>query len=247
MRSRDEVRLVERLAVEGLSKAEIVRATGIPYRTISHWLDGRVPNFENQPAKCAICAGAPLTVPTPPYVYLLGLYLGDGCVYHAPKGVYRLGIFCSDDYPAIMDECEQAIAAVLPNKVGRAPKRGCVEVYSYSKHWPCMFPQHGPGMKHTRKIELTDWQQQLVDDDPRSLLRGLIHSDGTRFLNRAVGTAYPPYPRYQFTNASSDIRAIFERACDALGIQWRYSNARTISIARRASVAILDSFIGPKQ
>jgi hypothetical protein len=138
MRSRDEVRLVQRLAVEGLSKAEIVRATGIPYRTISHWLDRRVPNLENQPAKCAICAGAPLTVPSPPYVYLLGL----------------------------------------------------------SKHWPCMFPQHGPGMKHTRKIELTDWQQQLVDDDPRSVLRGLIHSDGTRFLNRAVGTSYPPYPRY---------------------------------------------------
>ena len=31
---------------------------------------------------------------------------------------------------------------------------GMTEVKSYSKHWPCLLPQHGRGMKHTRKIEL---------------------------------------------------------------------------------------------
>lgn len=107
-------------------------------------------------------------------------------------------------------------------------------------------PQHGPGPKHLRKIELSEWQQKLVDVDPRPLLRGLIHSDGCRVLNRAVGTKYPPYPRYHFCNASEDIRAIFGRACDALGVEWRPNNARNLSVARRASVAILDEFIGPK-
>jgi hypothetical protein len=101
-------------------------------------------------------------------------------------------------------------------------------------------------MKHTRKIELADWQQALVDEDPRPLIRGLIHSDGCRVLNRATGTDYPPYPRYHFTNTSADIRAIFTRACDAIGVKWRQNNATNISIARRDSVAILDSFIGPK-
>ena len=33
------------------------------------------------------------------------------------------------------------------------------EVYSFSKHWPCLFPQHEPGRKHERKIELMPWQQ----------------------------------------------------------------------------------------
>jgi hypothetical protein len=58
------------------------------------------------------------------------------------------------------------MAAVLPNKVGLSRKQGCTEVSAYSKHWPCLFPQHGPGKKHERKIELTPWQQELVDRDP---------------------------------------------------------------------------------
>ena len=33
---------------------------------------------------------------------------------------------------------------------------------STSKHWPCLFPQHGPGRKHTRKIELEQWQVIFV-------------------------------------------------------------------------------------
>ena len=66
-------------------------------------------------------------------------------------------------------------------------------------------------------------------------------------LNRALGTKYPPYPRYHFSNASDDIRRTFGDACDVIGVEWRHNNARTISVARRASVAILDSFIGPKQ
>jgi hypothetical protein len=52
------------------------------------------------------------------------------------------------------------MAEVLPNrsnKVGRTRKTNerCLEVYSFSKHWPCLFPQHGPGRKHERKIQLT--------------------------------------------------------------------------------------------
>lgn len=42
---------------------------------------------------------------------------------------------------------------------------------------------------------------------------------------------YPPYPRYHFYNASADIRRIFGEACDALGIEWRHNNARSISVA----------------
>ena len=120
----------------------------------------------------------------------------------------------------------------------------CIEVSSFSKHWPCLFPQHGPGRKHERKIELAPWQQELVDLDPRPLVRGLLHSDGCRVLNWVNGT---PYPRYHFSNVSADIRGIFGRACDQLGIEWRPNNPCSLSVARRGSVALLDEFVGPKR
>lgn len=80
------------------------------------------------------------------------------------------------------------------------------------------------------------------------LLRGLIHSDGTRGLNtiKHPQKTYA-YPRYQFCNHSADIRAIFCEYCDKLGIEWRQMNRFNISVARSESVARLDQFIGPKR
>jgi hypothetical protein len=56
-----------------------------------------------------------------------------------------------------------------------------------------------------------------------------------------------PLPRYHFTNESDDIRALFGRACDRMGIDWRQNNRNTFSVARRARVARLDEFVGPKR
>ena len=44
-----------------------------------------------------------------------------------------------------------------------------------------------------------------------------------------------------------NIQAIFCRSCDQLGIRWSRSNWRNISISHRASVALLDEFVGPKR
>ena len=121
------------------------------------------------------------------------------------------------------------------------------EVWIYSKQLPCLFPQHGPGRKHERVIQLAEWQQRAVRRHPQLLLRGLIHSDGCRVMNtiRHPQKTYE-YPRYNFSNRSDDIRRIFCEACDLVGIEWRVMNAFNISVARRASVARLDEFIGPK-
>jgi hypothetical protein len=187
-----------------------------------------------------------MRLPQAPYTYLLGLYLGDGCISGGPRGVYRLRIACAERYPGLIWQCELAMAGVLPNKVGRTRKGNerYWEIYSCSKHWPCLFPQHGPGRKHERRIELATWQQELVDRDPRPLIRGLLHSDGCRVLNWVNGTAYP---RYHFSNVSADIRGIFGRACDQLGVEWRANNRWSLSVARRGSVALLDEFVGPKR
>ncbi len=142
------------------------------------------------------------------------------------------------------------MAVVMPPSkasVFQRPTDETDEVLSYSRAWPCLFPQHGPGKKHLREIKLIDWQQEIVRADPRPLLRGLIHSDGSRHINtiKHPKRTYQ-YPRYEFTNLSTDIKRIFCDACDALGVQWRVMNAKSISIARAASVEVLDSFVGAK-
>ncbi len=78
---------------------------------------------------------------------------------------------------------------------------------------------------------------------PKAFLRGLIHSDGCRVLNRVNGK---PYPRYFFSQVSDDIRRIFCEACRMIGVQYTWNRWDSVSIARAPSVAILDSFIGPK-
>jgi len=45
---------------------------------------------------------------------------------------------------------------------------------------------------------------------------------------------------------SEDILQIFRVACDQIGVAHRNSKPNTISVARRADVAALDRFIGPK-
>jgi hypothetical protein len=90
---------------------------------------------------------------------------------------------------------------------------------------------------------LTEWQEEIAADEPKALLRGLIHSDGCRCINRVNGSEYL---RYFFDNNSCDIRGIFCDACDRLDIAWTWSRWQTISVARASSVALLDEFVGPK-
>lgn len=177
-------------------------------------------------------------------MYLLGLYLGDGCISAHPRGVYRLRIVLDVKYPGIVD---RAAAALTETRGGRAlvqtrPKN-CVEVSAYWQHWPCLFPQHGPGKKHERRIVLTNWQQELAQRWPELLLKGLIESDGCRF--QTTGARWS-WPRYLFANHSADIRSIFCRTCDELGVHWTSSGRYTIYVSRKADVATLDRFIGPK-
>jgi len=174
------------------------------------------------------------------------MYLGDGCISAHARSVYRLRITLDLRYPGVIRECAEAIQAVMPQNavnVLRMTDENAMEVGCYSKSWPYVFPQHGPGRKHLRRIKLARWQDEIVERHPRAFLRGLIHSDGCRVINKSMGHEYV---RYFFDNASEDIRELFGKTCDQLGIAWRQPKERTISIARRPDVAFLDDFIGPK-
>jgi hypothetical protein len=90
-----------------------------------------------------------------------------------------------------------------------------------------------------------DWQQRLVNQWPHQILRGLIHSDGYRYQNTGRGGWV--WPRYGFSQVSSDIQQIFCSACERIGIHWTKAGERTIYVSRKADVATLDTFIGPKR
>jgi hypothetical protein len=236
---------VLRLCETGATTSQIARTTGVPRSTVRDWRAGATPRAHAEPS-CPACGGAThdFTVLNEDYVYLLGLYLGDGCISSQPKAVYKLRVSLDSKYPGIIELCAAAMRSVVPNKVSRLDcPRNTVVVYAYSKSWPCLFPQHGPGKKHDRKIELTEWQSSLVARFPEALLRGLIHSDGCRFMNTGHGNWRQP--RYAFDNLSDDIRQIFIDACIALEIHITRSR-NTVYVSRKADVARLDTFIGPK-
>lgn len=252
-RTLEEKKRVLELWSEGYNKLQIANETNIPRGTVSdcikqfadvvsleeHYYQERLSNvsFYVQDA----------TRPhvQKEYVYLLGLYLGDGTVSKIPK-TYKLRVFLDSRYPNIINGCAQAMQTILPeNKIGILSQKGnYVAVQCHSNDLIDLFPQHGNGRKHNRQIVLMAWQQTIVDKYPLEFFRGLYHSDGSRFSSIVKGK---DYPKYQFTNMSEDIRQMFGHASELLGLHWTTKTSkRDIMISRRDDVAYLDSVIGPK-
>ncbi len=164
-------------------------------------------------------------------------------------------IACDTGYPDLVDDIWAAVVLTLLSKrVACHPHRvhQCTPVVASSRRWPEAFPQHGPGRKHERKIELAPWQREIVDRCSQEFLRGLLHSDGCRTINRfktrppSGRVAEYAYPRWFFSNRSTDIRGLFCEYRERLGIRWTQSNPRNISVSHRRSVALVDSFVPAK-
>lgn len=240
----------------GARNADVARHLDVPLGTVSYWKHiDRCKRGEPVAIRpsllCPRCDGRALDQSA--YAYLLGLYLGDGHISHYVKHkVPSLMITLDNAWPGIQDEAEAALQAVFPhNATCRVRTAGAQNIKVYFKHLPCLFPQHGPGRKHERRIVLEDWQQEIVDAHPWAFLRGLIHSDGCRVTNWTVrnGKRYE-YPRYFFTNKSDDIRKLCTDTLTKVGVRWtvlaRGSDPFNVSVARKDCVALMDAHIGPK-
>lgn len=241
---------VRELLAAGVPLPAVASETGVPIATVSRWSRGESRAFGPAP---------PIPPWRPPddwsYAYLLGMYLGDGTVSVTRAGKGFLRISLDGIYPDIVDECRLAIELTTlggRTQIVRPPGSRGVVVQSAWKRWPEALPQHGPGPKHLRPIVLEDWQREIVEKHRGQFVRGLIHSDGCRTINRfrtqlpSGRVAEYAYPRYFFSNLSADIRALFCEACEALGVRWTMSNPRNVSISHRRSVATLDRIVGPK-
>jgi hypothetical protein len=248
-RTKAEFDRVKELMSQGLRDRPIATLTGVPHPTVRRW------RHREQPPGRRSHQFSWRVPDVYAYCYLLGCYLGDGNVAHPSRNGWELRLACDQRYVDIMDEIRAAAALTFPNArpttfasstaasaIVRISHPGIAEA----------FPQHGPGRKHLRRIVLADWQSELCRREPEALIRGLIHSDGCRVVNR-FRTKLPSgrvaeyrYVRYFFSNLSADIRNIFVEHCELLGMRVTQSNHRNLSIACRHSVAILERIVGPK-
>ena len=238
-----------RLLAGGASLSAVSRATGASRSAIREWRDRGPAWFRVD--DCPHCdAGAP-RLDRNRYSALFGYYLGDGCLSPV-RTHFVLRVSCDAKYPTIIEDVTGSIAAVHPSgEVCHVRAPGAVVVQNSWKHWPCLLPQHGPGRKHERVLGMAPWQWEIVAQHPADFLRGLFHSDGSRVNNWATRmVAGSPkrydYPRWQFTNCSAEIQQWCCEALDLVGVPWRRSNHKTISVSTRAGVARLDELIGPK-
>ena len=243
----------------GLNDCEISRRFGIPRGTIRDW---RRPTYVPRngqprlPETCPRCwrAARPIRFTPDDYAELLGLYLGDGCI-SAGIRTFRMRIALDAKYPMIIEDARALLARVFPeNPVGLVEAKGGTMFYVsvYSSHLPCLFPQHGPGIKHRRSIKLEGWQRKLVVAAPFAFMRGCIRSDGCVFVNRTDVHRVEPYEylSYQFSNMSQDIVDVFVATCDQVGVFTRTNrNAKglwSVRINRRDSVERMVAHVGLK-
>jgi hypothetical protein len=231
----------------GLNDCEVARRTGIPRSTIRDW---RAPTYVPQRVthglRCPRCwqpAYRRIQFADADYAELLGLYLGDGHIVRAGRTM-RLRIFLDARYPGIVSDTRSILEECFPeNGVSLCLLKETTAVLSlYSSHLPCLFPQHGRGKKHERRIVLDPWQERILQAEPWPFLRGCIRSDGCAFINR---TGPYSYLSYEFCNYSDEIREVFTRACDQVEVRYRVNGTR-VRICQRESVNLLAGNVGLK-
>jgi len=240
---------------DGLTSTQVAYALRVPRRTVLSWrrryADGRGRRGGLSHAPCPHCHGTDLDAGA--YCELLGWCLGDGHIGWSGRRTPQLAVFTDSKYPGLIEGVIELVRQVAPGTAPTTRQRpGCTVIASSWTHWPCLFPQHGPGRKHERRIVLEPWQRELIEQHPGRFLRGLFHSDGCRVVNwatktvRGVTTRYDGYPRYFFTNHSADIVDLCTWALDSLGVAWTLPRPDNVSVARRGAVAVLDQHVGLK-
>jgi DNA-binding transcriptional ArsR family regulator len=138
-----------RLHADGdVSASQIALRLGLDRSTVSGWLRGQVPRTAGKNL-CARCGG-PVhrrDLLDGNYVYLLGLYLGDGCLSEHARDVYRLRIVLDEKYPGIIDSALNAVSAVHLGRVAAVHRRD----HSPARPtWPGWTPSSAPSADYSQ-------------------------------------------------------------------------------------------------
>jgi hypothetical protein len=234
------------LIAAGLNDCEVARRLEIPRTTIRDW---RRPPYtpKTDGSICPRCwriSRRRMVFTDEDYAELLGLYLGDGHIVRTGRSD-RFRLFLDTRYSQVISEARALLRRCFPDGsvgLGRSAKGTTTILSLYGTHLSCVFPQHGPGRKHARQIQLENWQRSILECAPWPFLRGLIRSDGCVFVNR---TGRYEYVSYDFTNHSADILRLFTDACELVGVEYR-AYSRRVRIYRRASAELMLQYVGIK-
>jgi hypothetical protein len=142
------------MLAKGLTLRSTSELTALSRSTLREWRDlGPPGNRRGLAGECPIRDSS--IINEAPYAYLLGLYLGDGCLSEGRRGVisiaHRPGQAVPQSHRGMRSR--HRLHATHPDRfVWGTHRPGYVEVRADWKHWQCFFPQHGPGEKHERRI-----------------------------------------------------------------------------------------------
>lgn len=248
------------LSAAGENDCEIARRLGVPRTTVRDW---RAPRYTAVGGvrweRCPRCwlPGRATLFTAADYAFLLGLYLGDGYISWSGR-TWRFRLYLDRRHPVVADEAQAVLGRCFAgNRVNRGTHSSgvgsCHVLSVYSSHLPCLFPQHGTGKKHDRVIRLEGWQEATVKAHPWRLLKGLVWSDGSTFVNR---TGRYEYLSFEFSNLSEDLLELFADTCESVGISYRRYPAKErggrrvagqVRINKRADVARLLHHVGIKR
>lgn len=234
------------LIATGLNDCEVARRLALPRSTVRDW---RRPTYvpKTKAGVCPRCWRASrrrIVFTDEDYAELLGLYLGDGHIVRTGRSD-RFRLFLDTRYTQIISDARSLLRRCFPERgvgVSRSAEGTMTIISLYCTHLACLFPQHGAGRKHDRRIALEEWQRSIVEREPWPFIRGLIRSDGCVFVNR---TGPYEYVSYDFRNHSADILQLFTDTCDLVGVEYRRYSRRA-RVYRRASVARMLQHVGLK-
>jgi hypothetical protein len=184
------------LLASGVSMNSVSKELGISRAAIRDWRDNGV--AAKSSSLCPRCRGR-RPGDEASYAYLLGMYLGDGCLSPGRRDVYCLRISCDTKYPDIIEAAAAAIRSVKTDcRVFLVSAPGCTVVGSYWKHWICLFPQHGARSQARAPDCAGGLAAEIVQRHPGPLLRGLFHSDSCRITNWTTRMVAGERKRYEY-------------------------------------------------
>jgi hypothetical protein len=118
VRTAEQFEAVKSLIASGMNDCAVSRQTGVPRCTVRDW---RIrPPTRKRPVASSPCGVDHdfAALPVGAYCYLLGMYLGDGCISRG-RQVWRLRIFLDTKYPGIIGRCCDAINTLMPGQRAR--------------------------------------------------------------------------------------------------------------------------------
>lgn len=222
----------------------------IPRATIKYWLNHNILNSlktKDIDKEIIDSIYEHISLNKKDYSFILGLYLGDGCITENGRNnsSYKLRIAQDKKYPKTISLIQNRLSSFFGKESKLVSGKGCYHITIYDKYLPIYFPQHGKGFKHDRKIRLNDFQLKNIDDV--ELLKGLWISDGSFYIAKL--SKYK-YERYNFTNKSTDLIEIFSGLLDNLGVKHskrvKNNGVWIIEIQNKKYVSILRDILGIK-